>query len=155
MLFSFKRAGDFSDVLVAGGDNIFLFPLKPVWERFLHEDNHAVLALRDENRQNLQQTGVLELSESDDVIRLHEKPKDPPSVFFSPPLYFFKRSARTHLSNYMKDSQARDTSGYFVDYLCQKEVIKAVNSEKGRLDIGNMESYQKANHLLTKTGKAG
>ena len=52
----------------------------------------------------------------------------------------------------MKDQQAKDASGHFVDYLCQREIVRAVKSKKGRLDIGNMESYQKANELYNNSG---
>lgn len=99
--FSFQNSVDFSDAIVAGGDNIFLFPLKPIWDEFINQNNHMIMALHDKNLERLQRTGVLELTSKNQVIRLHEKPTNPPSQYFSPPLYLFKSSAKTHLINYM------------------------------------------------------
>ncbi|MBC8346587.1 MAG: nucleotidyltransferase family protein [Candidatus Marinimicrobia bacterium] len=147
--FAFNNAGEFSDVIVVGGDNIFLFPIKPFWDKFINQNNHMIMALHDKNIERLRRTGVLELNTYNQVIRLHEKPENPPSQYFSPPLYLLKGSSKFQLANYMKDSQAMDASGHFVDYLCQREKVQAAKSEKGRLDIGNMESYQKANQLFT------
>jgi glucose-1-phosphate thymidylyltransferase len=148
--FAFQNVVSFSDVLVIGGDNIFLFPLKPIWDEFINQDNHMIMALHDKDLVRLRQTGVLELSKSNQVIQLHEKPKNPPSQFFSPPLYFFKSSAKKQLADYMYDQQAMDASGHFVDYLCQRETVHAIKSDKGRLDLGNMESYEMANQLYAK-----
>ncbi|MBT3938069.1 MAG: nucleotidyltransferase family protein, partial [Candidatus Marinimicrobia bacterium] len=145
--FAFQNSVDFSDAIVVGGDNIFLFPLKPIWDQFINQNNHMIMAIHDKNIERLQRTGVLELDASNHVIRLHEKPENPPSQFFSPPLYLLKGSSKNQMADYMNNQHAMDASGHFVDYLCQKETVQAIKSEEGRLDIGNMESYQKANEL--------
>jgi|TARA_B100001079_G_scaffold259927_1_gene259549 glucose-1-phosphate thymidylyltransferase len=147
--FAFQNTREFSNALVAGGDNIFLFPFNDIWETFLKNNDHMIVALQDKNIDNLRQTGVLEISESNQVTRLYEKPETPPSHFFSPPLYFLKASAKEHLKKYMKNKDAMDASGHFVDYLCQRETVRAFKSKKGRLDIGNFESYQKADQILS------
>ncbi|MBT7822188.1 MAG: nucleotidyltransferase family protein [Candidatus Marinimicrobia bacterium] len=152
--FAFQNTGAFSETLVVGGDNIFLFPLKPLWDKFLDQEHHMITALHEEKLNSLQRTGVLELSDLNQVIRLHEKPKKPPSQYFSPPLYLFKSSAKNRLVHYMNDVKSMDASGHFVDYLCQKETVQAIKSEEGRLDIGNMESYQKANELYNNRSDA-
>ncbi|MBC8215642.1 MAG: NTP transferase domain-containing protein [Candidatus Marinimicrobia bacterium] len=151
--FAFREAGEFTDALVVGGDNVFLFPIKPIWEAFIKGDVHRIAALQDKNRERLRRTGVLEISKTGKLIRLHEKPTDPPTNYFSPPLYFFKSTAKEHLSDYMGSKVARDASGRFVDYLCQKETVRAVKLERGRLDIGNMESFKKADQLLSQGEK--
>ena len=146
--FAFQNTDDFSDVIVVGGDNIFLFPLKPIWDEFITQNNHMIIALMDKDNDRLQKTGVLELNEKDQVIRLHEKPKNPPSHFFSPPLYFFKPSALKYLDQYCNSENVKDALGFYINFLCQKDLVFVKKVDRGRLDIGNTESYQKAHNMI-------
>lgn len=135
-------------VLVAAGDNIFRFPIKPLWEKFLRSHHHHIVALPETNREKLQGTGVLELGEKDRVLRLHEKPKLPPSTWFCPPLYFFQSSLWSKIESFLRTSGNHDAPGHFIDYLCQQEPVDAFRLDATRLDIGNMDSYHAANRLL-------
>lgn len=73
-----------SKVLVAGGDNIFLFSLRALWQTFLSDEQHLIPALVQTKLEELQRTGVLELDEHNCITRLHEKPEDPPSTLTCP-----------------------------------------------------------------------
>ncbi len=131
-------------VLVAAGDNIFWFPIKSLWEKFLGSHHHHIVALPEANREKLQKTGVLELGEKNRVLRLHEKPKLPPSTWFCPPLYFFQPSWWSRIESFLRTSGNRDAPGHFIDYLCQQESVDAFRLEATRLDIGSMDSYHAA-----------
>ena len=103
--------------------------------------------------ERLRRTGVLEITTDNKVKRLYEKPENPISRKFCPPQYFLKTSAKLHLSNYMKNKNSKDASGYFIDYLFQREMVRTFHSQKGRLDIGNMADYKKADSILTQQQK--
>jgi len=137
-----------SRVLVSAGDNIFRFPIKPLWEKFLHSHHHHIVALPETNRAKLQGTGVLELGEKDRVLRLHEKPKLPPSMWFCPPLYFFQTSLWSKIESFLRTSGNKDAPGYFIDYLCQQEPVEAFRLNATRLDIGSVDSYRAADLQL-------
>jgi glucose-1-phosphate thymidylyltransferase len=148
LLLALKKIGKPSRLLVSGGDNIYLFPIKPLVEIFQKDKVHCIPALVETDPAKLQKTGVLELADDDYVIKLHEKPTQPPSRWTSPPLYFFQPSVWHILENFLATVGNHDAPGYFIDYLCQLERVKALKLNASRLDIGDIDTYQEADRLL-------
>ncbi|MGH7792271.1 MAG: sugar phosphate nucleotidyltransferase, partial [Thermodesulfobacteriota bacterium] len=74
-------------VLVAAGDNIFRFSLKPLWQKFLANDKNYVVAIPESDPNKLRRTGVIELGSDDRVLKFYEKPENPPSPWVCPALY--------------------------------------------------------------------
>lgn len=137
-----------SRVLVSAGDNIYRFPIKPLWEKFLQSHRHHVVALPETDGQKLKRTGVLELGENDRVLRLHEKPQSPPSTWTCPPLYFFQASVGPQLDLFLETSENRDAPGHFIDYLCRREPVHAFRLNSARLNIGSIDTYHQADRIL-------
>ncbi|MFI5323283.1 MAG: nucleotidyltransferase family protein [Thermodesulfobacteriota bacterium] len=135
--------------LVAAGDNIFRFPLKPYWEEFMRGDKSYVLALRKEDTEKLRRTGVLELGRDDRVTAFHEKPENPPSGFVCPAIYFLKPRSLDLAHEYLSSPDARDGIGYFISYLAKHDEIYAFRSKGEAIDIGTMESYERAKKMLS------
>ncbi|MCX7847457.1 MAG: nucleotidyltransferase family protein [bacterium] len=132
-------------VVAAAGDNIFLFSLAPFWRTFCANNYHTVLALHETNVSKLRSTGVLELTNDNFVARLHEKPQQPPSLLACPPIYFLLPSAWSLLATYLANpAHQRDALGHFIDYLCQRERVRALPAYGTRLDIGTIASYRAA-----------
>ena len=142
------KIGNPGRVLVSGGDNIYLFPIKPLWELFLKDNVHCIPALIETDLAKLQKTGVLELADDGRVIKLHEKPELPPSTWTSPPLYCFQASVGDRLENFLETPGNHDAPGYFIDYLSQLEPVKAIRLHSRRLDIGDLTTYRQADRLL-------
>lgn len=149
LLLGLNRVDGATKNLVAGGDNIFKFSLKPLWERFLQSEHHMITALTETDTEKLQRTGVLELLGGDRVARLHEKPDNPQSTWISPPLYFFQPSVTGILEEFLNTPGNHDAPGYFIDYLAQSQRVDAFKVNSGRFDIGCMESYRQADRELT------
>ena len=137
-----------SPFLVVAGDNIFQFEIASFWKQFLEKDCHCVMGLPETDLSKLRKTGVIELGENNKIIKMHEKPENPPSELTCPPLYFFQPSAKKHLQEYLKSEGAKDAPGYFLNYLCQKEEVQAFVTDSSRLDIGSIESYKAADELM-------
>ncbi len=135
-------------ILVSGGDNIYLFPMKPLWAMLLSNQHHHVVALAESNREKLKKTGILEMGENDRVLRLHEKPDTPPSTWICPPLYFFQASVWSMLNRFLQTPGNHDAPGHFIDYLCRHEPVQAICLKAKRLDIGSIESYHAADRRL-------
>jgi|TARA_B100001105_G_scaffold7944_1_gene6014 glucose-1-phosphate thymidylyltransferase len=144
----FQQTPYFSEVLVLGGDNIPLFRLKEYWLSFLNREDHFVIALMDDDKDRLRRKGVLILSEENQVLRLYEKPTNPPSNQFCPLLYLLKSSAKHQLTEYLNNEGANNEMGNFVSYLSQVETVNAFSPDQGRLDIGDMESYKDADEII-------
>lgn len=139
-------------VLVSGGDNIYQFSLQPLWEQFLASHHHCITSLRETEKEKLQKTGVLDLDDHNRVLRLHEKPSNPPSTWTSPPLYFLQPSIWTILERFLHAPGNHDAPGYLIDHLCQTERVQALKLDAQRLDIGCLKTYHQANRLLKKKG---
>lgn len=135
-------------MLVGAADNIFRFSIEGIWQRFLLQSHHWVIALPQRDLGKLQRTGVLELGDRDRVLRLHEKPNIPPSTWSCPPLYFLQPTAREHLQTLMATDTSLDAPGHFIDYLCRREHVMAQKVTGSRLDIGDVASYREADELL-------
>ena len=144
----FKNTSSFSQVLLIGGDNIPLFSLNEYWMKFLKNKNHCVFALKDNNIERLRETGVLLLSKSGQVLRIYEKPSHPPSNYFSPLIYFLQSNAKSHLEEYLDGKTNFNDKRNFIDYLCKVENVYAFFPDKGRLDIGNMNSYKNSEKII-------
>jgi glucose-1-phosphate thymidylyltransferase len=137
-------------MLVSAADNIFRFDLQPLWQLFLNRSTHYVIALPEMDIARLKKTGVLAIADNNRVLRLHEKPRNPSSNWSCPPLYFLQSSARQRLNDYIEVSDQCDAPGSFIDYLSQQEIVHALKLDAARLDIGSIETYQKADELLRK-----
>jgi glucose-1-phosphate thymidylyltransferase len=135
-------------VLVTAGDNIYKFSIKPLWEQFLQNNRHYIVALPETDNKKLKKTGVLELATDDRVIRLFEKPDHPSSAWFCPPLYFFQSTVSRRLDEFLKHPAASDAPGYFIDFLCRRDPVYAFRLNASRLDIGSIETYRAADHDL-------
>ena len=145
-----KRLPEISHMLVAAGDNIFRFPIKPLWDRFVKSDGHWIIGLHETDEKRLRRTGVLEFGENDQVLRLHEKPSNPPSAWSCPAIYFLKQSAISILDEFLNVSDKTDAPGHFIDFLCQKDRVYAFQLHATRFDIGSVDDYHKADQRLGK-----
>jgi glucose-1-phosphate thymidylyltransferase len=150
LFLALEKIGKAGRILVSGGDNIYLFPIKPLWEQFQKGKVHCIPALIEPDLAKLQKTGVLELADDDWVTKLHEKPDLPPSTWTCPPLYFFQASVWQRLENFLATPGNHDAPGYFIDYLSQSERVQAIRLRSSRLDIGDINSYRQADLLLRK-----
>lgn len=148
LLLALEALGGEDRMLVSGGDNIYLFALPPLWERFLRRKTHCIPALEETELHKLQKTGVLEIGPDDRLLRLHEKPDRPPSNWTCPPLYFFEPTVGAILAQFLRRPGNHDAPGYFIDYLCRQEPVHVFRVPAGRLDIGSIDSYREADRLL-------
>jgi len=139
-----------SRTLVAAGDNIFLFPLVDLWRSFTASEDHWILALRERDPRNLRRTGVLELDAEDRVLRVHEKPEDPPSEWTSPMFYCLQPSARDRLTRMLGEGPTQHGRN-FVDVLCRDETVRACKFEGERLHVGDSQALREASETLSPT----
>jgi len=143
-----KMIGVPDKIMVSGGDNIYRFSLAPLWRTFLQGNEHRIVGLVEEEKEKLICSGVLEFGEDERVIRLHEKPEEPPSHWGCPPLYFFQPSVWDELEQFLASSANYDAPGHFVEYLCRKTSVLGFQLRERRLDIGSIETYEQADKEL-------
>lgn len=144
----FRRMSYDGPLLVSAGDNIYLFGIQDLWERFLSDKHHRIVALVENDAEKLECSGVPIFGKEERVNGLLEKPDCPPSNWLCPPLYFLRSSARNVLDEFLESCGPVDAPGYFIDYLCRKELVSAFKLDARRLDIGSPESYREADRLV-------
>ena len=145
---AFRRSSTTGPVLVSASDNIYLFSVHELWDRFVSGTDHSIVALAEDNEEILKRSGVPVFGDYDQVMRLLEKPARPPSDWICPPLYFLRPSARVVLDEFLECCGPVDAPGYFIDYLCQKEPVTAFRLDARRLDIGSPETYREADRVM-------
>jgi glucose-1-phosphate thymidylyltransferase len=153
--FVFHRIFTPSRVLVSAGDNIFRFSFTPLWKHFLKSQHHYVVALEEKDPLRLKKTGVLELGENNRVINFYEKPEHPPSTWCCPALYFLQPSAWARLDDFVQSTSNTDAPGHFIQFLCQKEEVYGYIPHGFHLDIGSIDTYQKADRLIASETREG
>ncbi len=144
----FEKIPKFNKALVSAGDNIFRFPLAPLWIEFMNTDSHRIVLLPENDPEKLKRTGVPEFGKGDRVIRLQEKPICPPSNWSCPAIYFLKSTAVPLLSAFLETSGNMDAPGHFIDYLCQHDRVYAFKVGSSRFDIGSIDDYRRADRCL-------
>jgi glucose-1-phosphate thymidylyltransferase len=142
------RAADPEGILVAAGDNIFLFDLMPLWTAFCGGACHRIVVLPERDAARLRKTGVPVFGQGDRVRAVVEKPEKPPSQWCCPPIYFLKPSARSMLADFLQNGENTDAPGHFINYLCRQEHVEAFRLDATRLDIGDEASYRRADRLM-------
>lgn len=142
------RIGLPDGAFVGAGDNILRFSLRPFWRAFTNGGENLVLAIHEPSAQRLRRTGVLELGEEDRVLRLHEKPAEPPSAWACPPFYCLGRSALGRVRSYLAEGLPADEIGRFIADLARRETVRALRIAGERLDVGSPESYRRADAIL-------
>ncbi len=155
--FVLRRVEPSAGALVAAGDNIYRFSLRPLWQAFTAGGHSWVLGLEETDPEKLRRTGVLELGPDDEVLRLHEKPESPPSTWACPSLYCFQASALARVAGYLAAGSAeggqmrqgtRDEIGRFVAHLAPREALHAFKVAGVRLHVGSPEAYRRAEEIL-------
>ena len=134
--------------LVAAGDNVLRFVLRPLWDAFLARREPCVLALREDDPARLRKTGVLELADDGRVRRLWEKPSEPPSSWACPPFYALTAAALRRLPAYLAAGHPSDEIGRFIAHLAEREPVWVTRVDGRRLDVGSPESYRRADEIL-------
>lgn len=148
LAFALARVEAPAGALVAAGDNVFRFSLRPLWRAFLETGRSTVLALEEDDPEKLQRTGVLELGAGDRVLRLHEKPERPPSRWACPSLYGLSARALACVGPYLAAGGSRDEIGRFVADLALRQPVYAVRTAGERLHVGSPEAWRRADEAL-------
>jgi NDP-sugar pyrophosphorylase family protein len=144
-----ERAPGWTGALVSAGDNLYRFPLAPLWRRFRAQAHHCVTVLREPDLARRRQSGVALLGKYDRLLQLQEKPHHPRSHWICLPLYFLRPSAEAILGEILQSaSTPPDAPGHFIAGLCLREPVRAFKPDGDRLNIGNLEDYRDAERQM-------
>ncbi len=142
------------DILVLGSDNYFEFELTDMYYQFQQQkadygDEVNMVACKtypDKDREFIAKNfGILEVGKNNLIYALAEKPgiENLPSNNVSLALYLFNSSDFNLINYYMQNAQgkARDSLGYFINFIIENSVSFAYPITGKFLDIGTPEEY--------------
>jgi glucose-1-phosphate thymidylyltransferase len=135
-------------LLVAGGDNLFRFRLSDFLDDHAARPRNLILVHREPDLGRRRRSGVAELGPDGRVARMVEKPEHPAGEHCCPPLYVFEEDALRELSAFTAEHREADAPGTFVAWLAFRRAIFAHQMNGSRLDVGDVETYRRADAWL-------
>ncbi len=140
-----KKIGG-EDLLTLAGDNLFDFDLRPFVEFSEKKRPHPVIAVFDVKSLGLaKQYGIVRLDKASQVKEFLEKPENPPSTLASCGIYWLPKETRLLLDRYLREGHNADQPGHYMRWLAETDSLFAFPLEGMWYDIGDLNSYQKAN----------
>lgn len=142
LLFSIETLHLDDDLLVLAGDNVLEFSLKRFARYFHAKQASCVMRHREDSLEKLQRTGVAEVDDTDRVLSMEEKPREPKSHWAVPPFYCFRQKDIAVLPEAVKEGCPTDAPGSFISWACSRFPVYAMRMPGRRYDIGTVESYE-------------
>lgn len=137
------------DVMVVAGDNFFDFNLRRFVEFSESKRPHAVIAVYDvKDRELAKQYGLVGMAKDGKVTQFFEKPKDPPTTLASCGIYWLPAESLVLLDKYIAAGHNSDQPGHYMRWLAETNALFATPLEGHWLDIGDLQSYEKANEMF-------
>lgn len=141
------------DLLVLGGDNLFDQKLDEFIKFCFHKRPHPCLGVYNVKKKELaKRYGVVKLDKHSKVNKFAEKSNNPFSTLAAMCLYFFPKEKLHLFREYLKINRNHiDLAGLYIDWLCKKEKVFGFEFKGNWFDIGQHDSYKKANLIFKKS----
>ena len=153
MALSAEKSDD--DILVLAGDNLFDAGLEPFISFALSKrPAGSVGVYQVESRALAKKYGLIQTDSSDKITGFFEKPENPPTLLASMGVYFFPKETLSWIDCYLGEHKNLDAPGYYISWLIKQVPLFAFRFGGSWFDIGDFNSYQKANEhfeVLKKT----
>ena len=141
--FAIEKAGINDDTLILAGDNVLDFSLSSFIEYGKAKGTSCIMRHRETDKDRLRKTGVVTIDQSDLVLSMEEKPKEPKSEWAVPPFYYYVKEDLPLIKEGIENGCGTDAPGSFVSYLAEKRPVHAFLMPGKRFDVGSIEGYEK------------
>lgn len=146
--FVIEQMGIEDDLMVLAGDNLFDFELTDFTAYFNEVGTDCITAYHEENDDQLKRAGIAELDNDGKVLSFEEKPAQPKSSYCVPAFYLYQKDTLPLFKQYLDEGYDSDAPGHFVPYLIKHKPVHAFLFDGRRYDIGNLESYERAQQIF-------
>ena len=141
--FAIEKAGINDDTLILAGDNVLDFSLSSFIEYGKKKGTSCIMRHRETDKARLRKTGVVTIDQSDLVLSMEEKPKEPKSEWAVPPFYYYVKEDLPLIKDGIENGCGTDAPGSFVSYLAERRPVHAFLMPGKRFDVGSIEGYEK------------
>ena len=141
--FAIEKAGINDDTLILAGDNVLDFSLSSFIEYGKAKGTSCIMRHRESDKARLRKTGVVTIDQSDLVLSMEEKPKEPKSEWAVPPFYYYVKEDLPLIKEGIENGCGTDAPGSFVSYLAERRPVHAFLMPGKRFDVGSIEGYEK------------
>ncbi|MCM8770870.1 MAG: nucleotidyltransferase family protein [Candidatus Omnitrophica bacterium] len=140
------------DLLVIGGDNLFDADLKDFLSFARTKDGSVVGVYNIKDKRRANKFGVLKLDGNNRIVDFKEKPKNPESTLVAMCLYYFPKNKLGRIKEYLDNNKAdrHDATGFYIDWLRQKEAVYGFVFSGRWHDIGSHQFYREAKNFKDK-----
>lgn len=143
MLLAINATGAVGDYLVLAADNLLDFSLKGFVDYFYRKGTSVIMRHFEPSLKALRRTGVVCLDEDEKVLLMEEKPQEPKSNWAVPPFYIYSGKDMPLILDCMQNGCGFDAPGNLAHYLCERSVVHSWQMPGKRIDIGDLETYEK------------
>jgi glucose-1-phosphate thymidylyltransferase len=143
------------DLLVIAGDNLFDLDLASFLKFAVSHSDGVSVALHDVgNLDAAKKFGVVAIDGKGLVTDFEEKPQSPKSTLISTGIYFFPKKKVPNLGEYVNLKGAKlDAPGYYIRWLSDNDKVYGFPFSEKWYDIGDLESYKRADEEYTRKGE--
>lgn len=142
--FAADDLGHDDDLLVIAGDNLLDFSLAGFISYYDKKQATCVMRYYEEDPERLLKSGVARVDSDDCIVHMEEKPEKPGSNWCTPPFYIYHKKDVPLIQKAIDEHCDTDAPGNFLAWLCGRTRVFAMEMPGKRYDIGNLESYKKA-----------
>ncbi len=138
-----------SDLLVIAGDNFFDFDLGSFVDFGKKKRPHGVIAVYDVGEKELaKRYGLVRTDSEGKILEFQEKPPQPMTTLASSGIYWLPKETWSLLDRYITSGHNIDQPGHYMRWLAETAGLFAFSLKGKWLDIGDLDSYQKANAIV-------
>ncbi|MWV39290.1 MULTISPECIES: sugar phosphate nucleotidyltransferase [Natrialba] len=135
-----EREGIDEDTVVIAGDNLLSFDVSEFVDAFRSAASPMIATYDVGSVDRASSYGVVDVADGE-VVDFAEKPTNPTSSLVSIACYGFPAETLPSLSTYLEEGNNPDEPGWFVQWLLERESIRAFPFEEAWFDIGTPECY--------------
>lgn len=133
-----------SDILIVAGDNLFNFELEKFYGVFRKKNSFCIGLFKINDLSLICKYSNVKLDEEKRIVDFVEKPLKALSNLIAICLYIFPKQGLHFVGDYLEDGNNPDAPGYFIQWLAREEKVYGYEFGGKWLDIGDMDSYNKA-----------
>ena len=142
--FAIEKLGLDTDMLVIAGDNLLTFSLTHFIRYAQEKKASCTMRYYEHNWDRLLKTGVVTLDETDKILRMTEKSPNPETHWACPAFYYYTKEDAALVKKGIAAGCGTDAPGSYLAWLCTQTPVYAMEMPGSRYDIGNLETYEKA-----------